>query len=375
MDKRLKYGLIIVFLILLLWFLYYIQIVLVYILISLVIAMLGRPLVWKLEKVKIAGRQIFPSSLAALIVLLTFIFLILGFVGLIIPVIIEEADTISQISSANGAGQNEPLVKLGSFLQENGLIPGDVNSQEYLIGKLKGFINLGEISTAFSSVVGSLGNVLMGLFSVVFISFYFLQDSKLITATIYRFTPQNSREKTAQMFKKIKDSLSSYFVGLLVEMVIVGVLIWLGMLLLGVKHAAVIGFFAGVMNIIPYLGPWIGGLFAVSIAFITKLENGINAEMGTLILLQLLVVGIVQMIDNFFLQPRIYSKSVNALPLEIFLVILIGGTLGGVMGMIVAVPAYTFIRIVALYFFEEFSFAKFITASMRGKDSDESTKS
>jgi predicted PurR-regulated permease PerM len=376
LDKRLKYALIGAFILLMIWVLYSVQSVVVYILIAAVVGMLGRPIVWRLQKIRVKGKQIFPTSLAAIVVLLSFLFLIISFIGLIIPVIIEEANTLSNISkhSANH-DPDGPILKLGETLQKVGMIPEEAHPRSYLVGKLKSILNFGAVSTMFSGVVGSLGTILMGLFSVLFISFYFLQDSKIITAAIFRFTPKSSREKTAQMLRKMKDSLSSYFMGLLVEMIIVGILIWFGMWMLGVKHAVVIGFFAGVINIIPYLGPWIGGSFAVSIGFISNLENGIDAEMGTLILSQLAVVGIVQMIDNFILQPRIYSKSVGAHPLEIFIVILVGGTLGGIVGMIIAVPTYTFIRIVAYYFFEEFSFAQFITSSMRAAEREQEEKS
>ncbi len=376
MDKRLKYALIGIFVILLLWMLYYIQSVIAYIVISAIVGMIGRPLVWRLQKVKIGGKKIFSNTLAAGVVLLFFLFLIVSFIGLIVPVIIEEANTIASISQHTQAEDTDgPIYRLGEILQDAGMIPAEEHPRGYIIDKLKGAINMKAISTMFSDFVGSLGTILMGLFSVLFISFYFLQDSKIITSAIFRFTPKTSREKTALMLRKIKDALSSYFMGLVVEMIIVGILIWFGMMMLGVKHAVVIGFFAGVINIIPYLGPWIGGSFALSIGFISHLENGINAEMGTLLVSQIIVVACVQLIDNFILQPRIYSRSVGAHPLEIFIVILIGGTIGGIVGMIVAVPTYTFIRIVAYYFFEEYSFAQFITASMRKAEQSKEEKS
>lgn len=366
MDKRLKYGLIAGFLILMIWMLYYIQTVVIYLLMSGVIAMIGRPIVWRLQRIKIGTKQPISNSMAAGIVLIGFLFLIISFIGLIIPVVVEEANTIANISKdASNHDNDGPIIELGKSLQNIGMIPDDEHPRAYLIGKLKSAINFESISQSFSGLLGSVGTIFMGLFSVLFISFYFLQDSKIIISAIFRFTPKNDREKTAQMLRKMREALSSYFAGLLLEMLIVGVLIWLGMSLLGVKHAVVIGFFAGVINIIPYLGPWIGGSFAVSIGFISHLENGIDAEMGSLIAMQLVVVAVVQLIDNFILQPRIYSRSVSAHPLEIFIVILIGGTLGGIIGMIIAVPSYTFIRIVAYYFFADFSFSKFITSSMR----------
>ncbi|MEZ4938781.1 MAG: AI-2E family transporter [Crocinitomicaceae bacterium] len=376
MDKRLKYLLIGLFIIALLWMLYYIQTVIAYILISAVVGMIGRPLVWKLKKVRIGGKQIFSDTTGAAIVLVFFLVLIVNFIGLIVPVIIEEANTIANISQHTSAEDTDgPIYKLGEKMQKVGMIPTDAHPRGYLVGKIKDAINMDAISVMFSNFIGSMGSILMGLFSVLFISFYFLQDSRIITSAIFRFTPRKDRETTAQMMRKIKDALQSYFLGLVIEMLIVGFLIWLGMSILGVKHAVVIGFFAGVINIIPYLGPWIGGSFALSIGFISNLENGINAEMGTLLVSQLIVVAVVQLIDNFILQPRIYSKSVGAHPLEIFIIILIGGTLGGIIGMIIAVPTYTFIRIVAYYFFEDYSFAQFITASMRKAEVSKEEKS
>jgi len=177
MDKRIKYLLIGIFIFLLLWMLYHIQVVIAYVLISVIVGMIGRPLVWKLQKIKIKGRQVFSNTIAAALVLVTFLTLISSFIGLIIPVVVEEAKTIANISeSTNNADPDGPIIKLGEVLQNSGIIPANEHPRSYLILKLKKVMNMGEISKIFSEVLGSLGSILMGLFAVLFISFYFLQD-------------------------------------------------------------------------------------------------------------------------------------------------------------------------------------------------------
>jgi predicted PurR-regulated permease PerM len=133
---------------------------------------------------------------------------------------------------------------------------------------------------------------------------------------------------------------------------------------LGFKHALVIGLVIGLLNVIPYLGPWLGGIIGIIIGIANNLEMDIKTELLPMIGFMLLVILIVQVIDNNLLQPVIFSSSVKAHPLEIFLVIMIAGTLAGITGMILAVPAYVVIRVFAKEFFNKFRVVKKITENI-----------
>lgn len=139
------------------------------------------------------------------------------------------------------------------------------------------------------------------------------------------------------------------------------ILIFIGLTIFGIENALVIAIIGGFMNIIPYLGPLMGCAVGVVVGIISNL--GINAY--DMILPNTLEIAgvflVANAIDNFVLQPTIYSKSVFAHPIEIFLVILMAGNIGGIVGMIVAIPAYTLIRIIAKQLLSEFKFIEMLT--------------
>jgi len=157
-----------------------------------------------------------------------------------------------------------------------------------------------------------------------------------------------------------------YFVGICIEITAVMIAITIGMTIVGLafRHALVIGLIIGLLNVIPYLGPWLGGIIGIIIGLANNLEMDLKSEMLPMTGYMLLVILIVQIIDNNLLQPVIFSSSVKAHPLEVFLVIMIAGTLAGIPGMILAVPAYTVIRVFAKEFFNRLRVVKKITKNI-----------
>jgi predicted PurR-regulated permease PerM len=141
-------------------------------------------------------------------------------------------------------------------------------------------------------------------------------------------------------------------------------LITIGLLIFGVKNALLIGFFGGIMNIIPYLGPVIGSAIGITLGITSTLATGSFNELLPVVIKLAGVFIVVNFIDNNILVPLIYSKSVKSHPLEIFLVIIIGGGLAGLVGMLLAVPVYTLLRVIAKEFFQQFRVVKKLTDSI-----------
>jgi predicted PurR-regulated permease PerM len=132
----------------------------------------------------------------------------------------------------------------------------------------------------------------------------------------------------------------------------------------GIKNALIIAFFAALMNLIPYLGPIFGAAFAVLITISSNLNLSFYSEILPLIITVVSIFASMQVIDNYLFQPIIFSKSVMAHPLEIFVVILVGANLGGITGMVLAIPIYTIIRSFAKVFFENFKVVQLMTRNM-----------
>jgi len=208
-------------------------------------------------------------------------------------------------------------------------------------------------------VASILIDILVGLFSVMFISFFFLKDDTLFERIICAFVPDKHEVEVGKTINEIKQLLSRYFVGLLMEIIGVTLVDFLGLWLIAqlpISYAITIAFIAGLLNIIPYVGPIIGEVIGVLLGIIIKLGIGVgicsNVWIFALVILAIMLTT--QLLDNFVYQPIIYSTSIKAHPLEIFIVFLLAGHFGGVVGMLVAIPTYTVIRVIAIRFFYRF---------------------
>ena len=163
---------------------------------------------------------------------------------------------------------------------------------------------------------------------------------------------------------KIRNLLTRYFLGLLGQVTVLFVLYTIILLIFGIENAVVIAFLCALLNLIPYVGPLIGG----ALMLLLSMSSNIGADFQTVILPTTIYVMIgfvvVQLIDNFVNQPLIFSTSVKSHPLEIFLIIIIGGLLLGIVGMVVAVPAYTAIKVIAKEFLSEYKVVQKLTKNL-----------
>jgi predicted PurR-regulated permease PerM len=198
--------------------------------------------------------------------------------------------------------------------------------------------------------LSTTGSLFIAIFSILFLAFFFLREPKMFPGFIRSITPKKHKQEMKHVMEKTQYFLTRYFIGLLGELVSMMTIITIGLLILGVDNALTIGFIAGLMNIIPYLGPVIGTIFGIIIAVVTVLSQGLYDQV---LLVALEVVAVIlgaNLVDNMVLQPLIYSSSVKAHPVEIFLVIIMAGSIAGIPGMILAIPGYTVIRVIAKEF-------------------------
>jgi predicted PurR-regulated permease PerM len=243
---------------------------------------------------------------------------------------------------------------LSSFGSEQEIMANATN-------QLKNFINFENLSSIFNNTISYTGSIAGGIFSVLFITFFFLKDEKIIVKAILLITPSNSEAETLDIYKTSKKMLSKYFTGLFLDVLLISFLITLLMWLFGIKNALIIGCIAGILNVIPYIGPIITLFFAIFFGISGCIElNQYELITTTVTKIIAILIGI-NLLDAFIIQPAIFSNTVKAHPLEIFLIILMAGILGGVIGMMIAIPTYTLIRIIAKEFLTHFKFFKKLT--------------
>jgi len=214
------------------------------------------------------------------------------------------------------------------------------------------------------SFVGFFGNILFTLMSVFFIAFFFLKENGLFTRMVSYLVPNRSEGKSQKAIDESSKLLIRYFVGLLMQALVITLVTTLILKLFGMQNALLMAFCFAIFNLIPYIGPILGNLFGVFIVISSNLDVGFYDVMLPKIIKTVIIFGVLQLVDNFLIQPNIFSRSVKAHPLEIFLVVLMGAKVGGIAGMVLAIPAYTVLRVLAKVFLSEFEVVKRFTADM-----------
>ncbi|RDY57755.1 AI-2E family transporter [Flagellimonas nanhaiensis] len=342
------------------YFLYAIRSVLAYLAIATVIALLGRPVVLFLRK-----RLKFPNTLAVIATMIFMLSIFVGILALFIPLISEQSRNLSLLDiEALKADINTLYLQILDYFGATTGNVSDLIQDSHLEESVLQGLDLGFIPNFLNSFVNVLSNFSIGLFSVLFISFFFLKDRKLFQNGLLTFIPNDKESNMVKSIEKINGLLSRYFAGILLQLFILFVIYFIALLIVGVENAIVIAFLCALFNIIPYIGPIIGGVIMVTLT----MTSFLGADFSTVILPKALyvLIGLVigQLIDNFFSQPFIFSTSVKSHPLEIFLVIIIAGLVFGVVGMVVAVPGYTAIKVVLKEFLAEYSFVKKLTKNL-----------
>jgi predicted PurR-regulated permease PerM len=329
--------------------LFLIQGVVAYALIALYISVLGRPLFKLIHDKSPFGTYIGPTGSAALTMLAIgaiFFFLISWFV----PLVLEEFSFLRQIRYDKLISSLEQEMKQFSNLLANLGIDSQAELQK-INQSLQHFASVETISGAVQGVLGSVGNVIIGLFSIAFISFFLIREQELAHTFIDYITPPKHHRKVDKIVPQIKRIVTRYSFGILLQITAIFTLLSIGMTLIGVEGAIVLALTAAIFNLVPYVGPIIGATLGILLSMGQLYALGAadptidpNLVQGLYLLVGLFAV--VQLLDNIVFQPFIFSNSVGAHPLEIFIVISIAGTLLGIVGMIFAVPAYSIVRVV-----------------------------
>ena len=282
-----------------------------------------------------------------LAILLSFL-LVVGLIVLaaiyLVPLVVEQlASLVSAVPEiANTVGQY--LQNALDFLQNRGLLPSDpqqiisrirddaANAAQTVAGSV--------LSGAFGFVYSTFGFVVT-LFGIIFIGAYLLVDVRRVEATFLRAVPHDYRHDAKTLWEAFGYSLSKYLGGLALVLAIQGAISAVGLFLLGVPYALVLGAVVSVMAVIPYLGAWISGTLAVIVA--------LTVSPTTALLTAFLFLGIQQLEGNF-LTPKIQGDTLHVHPILIFLAVIIGGGLGGIPGVIVAVPTSAVLRVLFDFF-------------------------
>ncbi|MBO7287911.1 MAG: AI-2E family transporter [Bacteroidales bacterium] len=347
---------------------YFFSDIFLYFAIAIILSMLGRPLCESIKKFHIKKFHLGDSISSVLTMLALFLIFSLIFL-IIIPLVNKEISILSKIDTdAIVEYFEQPLENIYNFLIQYNIIRPEENILNMVESKLYSIVNWDNFSSILGGIISKASSLVIGTFSTIFLTFFLLRDPNIIHNIFMAITPDNQTLRMKSILHDSRVMLTRYIFGLISEVLCMMILIFIGLSIFGIKNALIIAVIGGLMNIIPYLGPLMGCAVGVVIGIISNLGIGCYDLIlpNTLEIMGVFIVA--NLIDNFVLQPTIYSKSVFAHPIEIFLVILMAGNIGGVVGMIIAIPSYTLIRIVAKQLLSEFKFIELLTKKLEVKE-------
>jgi predicted PurR-regulated permease PerM len=371
MNSTIRTILIIFGVLLLLGCAWFFRNIVVYILVSGVLSIMGRPLVDLFCRIRIK-KWSFPRSLAALLTLTIIWGLIILFFVTFVPLVTKQIDYFSTIDSERIVQIiSGPINKVEHLIRAlNKDISKNLSIQDYIVGKVAGVLNINMVQNFIGSLIGILGNVMIAIFSISFITFFFLKDQRLFFESILIWVPDKYVDHFTRALYSVKKLLTRYFIGIVIQSTCIMFLVTIGMTIVGIdfQQAVVMGLILGILNVIPYAGPWLGLFIAIIMGVASHINQDFQTVVVPLVTYMIIVEAITHFIDNVAFQPIIFSNSVKAHPLEIFIVVLAAGFAAGIPGMILGIPAYTVLRVFAREFFYNFKAVQKITSSLSSEN-------
>ena len=344
---------------------YFLGSILVYVVIAWILSLIGRPVSQFLLRKLQFKRFKAGSTLASVVVLVLFYVFFWLVITIFSPIFIEQASVLTKLNTTTiTEALAVPLSQVDQWLIKMNILQEGQSVVHEIEGDIRSFLAPAQIGRLFGSIVSLATSIIFGLFAVTFILFFILKEDGLVLGFLHAVTPAKYDDNVTNAVEKLTTLLSRYFLGISAQILTITTIVTTGLSILGVENAFLIGIFAALINVIPYLGPMLGAIFGMFIVISSGISADFYVETVPKLWRVAIIFGIVQMVDNFVLQPYIFSKSVLAHPLEIFIVILIGGSLGGIFGMIVAIPAYSVLRVMAHVFLSEFEVVQRLTTRM-----------
>lgn len=308
-----------------LFFLYFIRDAILIIFVSLILSSAFTPWLDWMQKHKV------PRALGILLIYLILFSVIFGAVYLIIPPIINE---INELVKSFPYYYEKISTNWQSFQAFSESHQWSQNIQTSLEG-IQSSLGMAA-GNVFTTVFSFFGGIL-SFFIILVLTFYMAVDDQAMKKGIRSLLPIDYQPYSMHLINRIQEKIGMWLRGQILLSLIIFAVSWIGLSILGVKYALVLAVFAGVMEVIPYLGPFIGAVPAVFIAFTQSPLLGI---------ITIVLYVIIQQAENYFLVPKVMQKAVGLNPIVIIIAMMIGIKLAGILGVLLALPVATAISVV-----------------------------
>ncbi|NGP89309.1 AI-2E family transporter [Fodinibius halophilus] len=314
-----------------LWFLlYYFGTLVGYAIVAMIFSYMLDPVVNRMQAAGMNRTFSITLVLSALILILVWIS------TNIIPIVANQmVELAGQLNIQNIQSITQQIEE--RLTQEFTFLPNGFLSDN-LAQALQDLLDVGELPAALSNIIGIFTNIFSAALIIPFATFFFLKDGTKLRRDILQLVPNKYFETTLSLVDKIETRLGIYFRSVILQSIIVAFTSWVGLTIVGLDNALSVGIAVGLANTIPYFGPIIGYILSIIVSII---------EVGnfSLVLPCIIAILMVQMLDNVVLQPFIFSRSADMHPVAILFIIMIGAEMAGILGMLVAIPIATMVKI------------------------------
>jgi predicted PurR-regulated permease PerM len=259
----------------------------------------------------------------------------------------------------------DPFLQLEQFVQET-FSNSEFSFNAMLFDKIKSIFDSSGILRYFGSITDFIVSMTIAIFAISFITFFFMKEENLFIEGVVILFPAQYESGIRHAWNNATKLLMRYFIGVFFDMICVMTVLTIGLKFivgLNFSTAVLLGFIAGILNVIPYVGP----LISATISIVVVIANaGIEIfspteEYSGIFLKTIGVFIAMKILDDTVFQPYIFANSIKAHPLEIFLLILIAGSFAGIVGMLIAIPTYTIFRVFAKEFLNRFRVVQKLT--------------
>lgn len=308
-----------------LWFLWLIRDILSLLAGALFLAILIRPVARWGERRKI------PKGVTVILVYaVMFAVFVLAF-ALIIPTMLSQVSGLAETIGSSITAISSGVKSVREFTQQYGL----TNNLNASVASIQG--QLSQIASGFVTALGDLFGGIARLVIVLVMAFYIVVQDREAVKLFHHLVPRQYQDMSSQILTRVEEKISRWLSGQLILSLVIGVLYYIGMLVLGIDNALSLAIFAGFTEFIPYLGPILGGIPVVIVAFN---ESPVKA------LFALGLLAVIQQLENHVIVPKVMEKALGLNPLASIIAVLVGAQLFGVIGALVAIPVATAISVV-----------------------------
>ncbi len=284
-----------------------------------------------------------PRTIAIIIIYLIIIGLIVLVIGSLVPIISKQVTALFNDLPTYAQRTRIYIENLSSSQQFKWVMNQDYVPIENLERSLMEFANTipDRVTNGISNVFSLVANITVTIVTVPFLLFYMFKDGGRFPAAISKFLPLSYRSEGLKTLKETGETLAAYIQGQVTVALFVGTLAFIGYMIIDLPYALVLALIVAVTNIIPYVGPFLGGAPAVLIALFDSPAKAILA---------IIVIAVAQQVEGNILSPLILGKRLDTHPATIIILLLVAGNLAGILGMILAIPTYAVVKTIVMNF-------------------------